>query len=116
MKRKIPNSPNNTEVLCVPWFPQQDQSYYCFPYSLWMVIQYYKNIFENEIIRKNTPDLNVEEIAKICKTNKFSGTRINEQLISDLRNNIPSLQFQLVRDTSFTQIQEIINELRKIRD
>ncbi len=111
MIRKIPASNNNeVEVLCVPWYPQQENSYYCLPYSLWMVLQFYKNIHNNDLIRKNIPDLDVEKIAKICKTDPRAGTRINEQLIVSLNKEIPALNFRLVNAYDFNQLKRIVVE------
>lgn len=109
MKRKIYNSNNdNAEVLCVPWYPQQEHSYYCFPYSLWMVIQFYKNVYTNNLIKKNTPNLDIEELARLCKTDPRAGTRINDQLVNSLNKAIPTLNFELVNAFDFKQLKKIV--------
>ena len=111
MIRKTFNS-NNQEVsvMCVPWFPQQDKNYCCFPYSLWMVLQYYKNVYKNKLINDSTPNLSINEIIKLCKTNKYTGTRITDQLINELNNKISSLKFELKKESSYEQIKEVIDK------
>ena len=109
MKRKISSSNNdNVAVLSVPWYPQQENSYGCFPYSLWMVIQFYKNVHINDLIKKNTPNLSVEELAKICKTDSRTGTRVNEHLVSTLNKTIPSLNFELVSACDFERLKRVV--------
>jgi len=70
VRKHITDDNEEVEVLCVPWFPQQEESFYCFPYSVWMVLEYFKNVYNNKIIKKKIPNMNVEEIAKICRTDK----------------------------------------------
>jgi len=109
-RKHITDDNKEVEVLCVPWFPQQEESSYCFPYSVWMVLEYFKNAYNNEIIKKKIPHMDVEEIAKICRTNKIQGTRINEDLIKALNKQIESLQFELKIEVKFKDIKKQIED------
>lgn len=75
-----------------------------------MVIQFYKNVYENELINKNTPNLDIEEIVKLCKTDQRAGTRINAQLVKTLNDNIKSLKFELVYSYDMKQLKEVISK------
>ncbi len=109
MIRQIPNSSNKqASVLCVPWYPQQEHSFYCFPYSLWMVLQFYKNVHDNPLIKQNTPNLDIGEIAKLCKTDARVGTRINEQLVKTLNDAAPALKFELVDSYDMKQLKKVV--------
>jgi len=52
--------------------------------------------------------LNIEEIAKICKTDPRTGTRINDQLIHTLNKEIPTLKFELVINSKFDQLKNVV--------
>jgi len=108
VRKHITDDNEEVEVLCVPWFPQQEESFYCFPYSVWMVLEYFKNVYNNKIIKKKIPNMNVEEIAKICRTDKSSGTRINDDLIRTLNDKVEPLHFELKIDTKFKDIKKHI--------
>lgn len=111
MTRKKYNSNNQeVEIIPVPWFPQQEKSYCCFPYSLWMVLQYYKSIYENKLINSNVPNLSIEETVKLCKTKPPVGTRVNEQLLKELNDKIPALKFELKKVASFQNVKQEIEQ------
>jgi predicted double-glycine peptidase len=70
-----------------------------------MVFEYFKNSYKGKLTGK-MPNLNVDEIASICRTDKNSGTRITEDLLKELEKTIGILKFKIVRDATFEEIDQ----------
>jgi hypothetical protein len=75
-----------------------------------MVLQFYRNVHENQLIRANTPNLDIEALATLCKTNAQTGTRVSAQLMIELSRKIPTLSFTLKTDASLADINRELRE------
>lgn len=96
-------------IVKAPYFPQTPTDGFCYVCSLKMVLSYFKNEHPSRFIRDNTPDLSMDEIKKITRTREGGGTR-EQNLIKDLESSIPNLKFEIVREGSFDDIEESLND------
>lgn len=110
MKRQIITEDNReTQVLRVPFYYQSNLDALCFVFSIKMCIEYFKNIYENDFIRRKTPNLDINEIRKLTHTDEFLGTRVDRQLMKELSRSIPSLSFSLIEEYSIERIRKNFN-------
>ena len=58
----------------MPYFPQLDNSVYCVPTSIKMIVEYYREYYGSGRYQSQIPDLSVEDIAGILKTRPNLGT------------------------------------------
>ncbi len=98
---------NPVEVIRVPYFPQSPTDNFCYVCSLKMVLAYFKNVYPDQLINSNTPELSFDEIKKITRTHE-GGTR-TETLIRDLQENISTLEFKIVKDGNYNMIKESLD-------
>lgn len=75
-----------------------------------MCIEYFKNIFENEIVRNNIPNLSVDDLKKLTHSSEFTGTRVDESLMVELSRNIPPLKFSLSDGCSIKTLIKYFNK------
>lgn len=107
MRRKILTEDNREiQVLRVPYYYQSNQDWLCFVFSLKMCLEYFKNIFDNELVKHNTPNLSIDDLKKLTHSGEFSGTRIDHSLMKELSREIPSLKFSLNEYCSINTLME----------
>lgn len=94
----------SVNVLRVPYFPQTPTDNYCYICCLKMILAYFRNFFNNEIVRQNTPELDIDKIISVTNTKKL-GTR-EENLIKNLDNEIKSLKFEKIENATFEIIEK----------
>lgn len=99
--RKIVLSPRGeeTEVSRVPFHFQGDRDYFCVPFSLMMATHYFVNVYNDPVVRKNTPNLSIEEMLRITKT-RHLGTIVDNGLMRRLNDEFQSLEFEIARGCS----------------
>ena len=103
---------SEVKVLRVAWFPQRIEDYMCLPYSLKMVLEYFIDVYPNVHVRRDTPNLKVDELVTISNTKKFLGFRgKDEKLIENLNTEIKTLKFQLM--TCEDGIEPLKNQYNK---
>ncbi len=107
MRRTMTVQGERVTVLKVPWFPQSDSDWKCFVCSLKMCLEYFKNEYNNDIIRQNTPNLDIETLMKITHTRKNTGTP-TEGICKKLEKAGLPFKFQL-KSSSFPEIEEKLN-------
>ena len=95
MKRIIELGKSQFEVLRVPWYSQNDADWLCVIYSLKMVMDFYKNIHDNPVIRNRTPNTNRDELIRITNAQYGFGTIVGPTLIKRLSEAYPSMLFEL---------------------
>ena len=106
MRRTMTVHGENVTILKVPWYPQSDLDWKCFVCSLKMCLEYFKNEYKNDIVRQNTPNLDIEDLMKITHTRKNTGTP-TEGLCKRLEKAGLPFKFQL-KKSSFSEIEEKI--------
>lgn len=105
MRRKIPDPMGNQiEVLKVPWFPQEYIEWTCLVNSIKMCLEYMKNTYNNRIIRKIVPNMDIDEILSITNTRWLVGTDIDSRLIKNLNSKIEGIIFSLEEDINMNKL------------
>ncbi len=84
------------EVLRVPFHFQSEKDYFCVPFSLMMATHYFVNVYIDSVVRRDTPNLSIEEMLKITKT-RDTGTIVDNGLMKRLNEKFPSLEFEIAR-------------------
>lgn len=107
-KRKITIQGESVTILKVPWYPQSETDWKCFVCSLKMCLEYFKNEYNNDIVRQNTPNLDIENIMDITHTRKNTGTP-TEGLCKKLEKSGLPFSFQL-KNSSFQEIEEKVSQ------
>jgi len=54
-----------------------------------MCLEYFKNVYENPVIRSNTPNFDLEEIMEMSHTRRFTGTTLDSTVIGRFERRIP---------------------------
>lgn len=83
------------DVLKVPWYPQQDIEWTCVVNSIKMCLEYMKNTYNNRIVQKIVPNMDIDEILSISNTRRFTGTDVDSRLIKNLNSKIEGIIFSL---------------------
>lgn len=109
MKRRIPIEGDVVDVLRVPYYSQSDMDAYCIPFSLKMCLTYFRDIYDNPVIKKQTPNFDVNEIVGITSAHRYNGTRISDDLMNKLSKNIPSIEFKL-KSIDYREIEKNLRD------
>jgi hypothetical protein len=109
MRRTLRLDGSDIEVLRVPFMYQAEKDFLCVPFSLLMCVIYFNNIYNNSVVRKNTPNMNIDDIIKITKTRNL-GTIVNTALINRLNSSINSLQFEFRKSCNTKDLEKKFNE------
>lgn len=111
MKRKVLLSPTEeADVLMVPWFPQHESDSYCFPASLKMCLDYFKNYYQSQVINENLENKTYQEVIDLCGSNRFTGTKINQDLINRLSNELKLIKFSLDENNTFNDLKKRLDK------
>mgnify|MGYP001052506999 CR=1 FL=1 len=111
MRRKILTNDNRAvEVLRIPYYYQSNSDWLCFVFSLKMCLEYFKNIYQNTVVRNNTPNLNIDNIKALTHSREFTGTRVDRSLMNELSREIPPIEFSLNEECS---IDTLIDNFKK---
>jgi len=70
-----------------------------------MSLDYFKNIYQNEVVRDKTPNLSVDELKQLTHSGEFTGTRVDNSLMKELSRKIPSLKFSLNEECSINYLK-----------
>lgn len=105
MRKTLRLDGSDIDVLRVPFSFQAEKDSLCIPFSLWMCLSYFNSIYENSIVRKNTPNFNLDEILKLTKT-KTLGTIVDTKLMNRLNQSINSLQFDFKTNCCITDLKK----------
>lgn len=105
-KRKIIQINNkNIEVLNVP-FPKEKQGnfWFCFPFSVKMVIDFYRMTEPN--LAEYIPSPSIEELIDHLKVNPYTGIKLTAKKISQLNELTKPLKFNLYENQEIEKLQE----------
>lgn len=91
MRRTIvlPDEGEAVEVLRVPWYWQAETEWTCFPHSMKMCLEYFKNIYSNQVINERTPNLDLDSIMSLSNCRRFTGTALDRTILQDFEKRIP---------------------------
>ncbi|MDP2767518.1 MAG: C39 family peptidase [Candidatus Methanoperedens sp.] len=110
MKRQIiTNDSRKVQILRVPYYYQSESDWLCFVFSLKMCLDYFKNIYQSDFIRSNTPNKSVDELRHLTHTGQFMGTRVDDSLVNELSREIPSIKFSLDEKCSINTLLDNFN-------
>lgn len=104
MRKTLRLDGSDIDVLRVPFIFQAEKDALCVPFSLWMCLSYFNGIYDNSVVRKNTPNFNLDDILKLTKT-KTLGTIVDTRLINRLNQSIGSLQFDFKLNCCITDLK-----------
>jgi hypothetical protein len=71
-----------------------------------MCLEYFKNVYKNVIVRRDTPNLDFAELVKITHTSYSNGTRDIEDGLRALSEKTKCLEFELINGGSFNVIKK----------
>lgn len=108
IEKEIEIEGQKIKILRVPWFSQSDSDWLCVVYSLKMVLDFYKNIYENPKIRQDAPNTSRDELISITNTQVGLGTTV-VSIISKLNKAFPTMGFEL-KTTSFRELEKCLKE------
>ncbi|WP_290597477.1 MULTISPECIES: papain-like cysteine protease family protein [unclassified Archaeoglobus] len=80
------------DCLRVPLYTQPDDEPLCFAYCVKMILDYFKNIYPDEKVRRTVNSLDIDEIAKILDI-KEDGWVMSEKRLQQLSEATASLEF-----------------------
>lgn len=109
MRRAIRISGQNVQVLKVPWYSQDDVEWTCFVCSLKMCLEYFKNVYENKVIREYTPNFTIEELMKLTNTRRYTGTALDRMMVKRFREIMP-FKTELRTDSSLADVDRKIQK------
>jgi len=97
-------------TLRVPYLSQTESDHMCLIYSLLMVFNYYRNVFEKESVRRIIPEASRDDLVSLTGAEYGLGITISQKLIADLNGTYPELNFSLEKNSSMSKIQKSIEE------
>jgi hypothetical protein len=105
MRRKILLGEKQIEVLQVPYYTQEQTETWCFPYSIKMCVEYFKEYYKYKVVRDKIKLLSTEEIAEILKSDRENGTRISNSILKQLEKETIMLNYNLQENKNFNTLE-----------
>lgn len=109
IEKEIVIEGQKVKILRVPWFSQSDSDWLCLVYSLKMVLDFYKNVYENPKIRQDAPNTSRDELISVTNTQVGLGTTIADHIINKLNQTFPTMGFEL-KATNYREIEKALKE------
>lgn len=110
VKRRISlGGGEEVEVLMVPWWPQHDLDKFCFPASLKMCLEYFKDYY-SDAMRENLRNLSYEEIKKLCSSDPMNGTTISSSICERLTSELKHIKISVSLGWSLERLHDRFNK------
>ncbi len=109
MRRPIQVRGHEVQVLKVPWYSQDDVEYTCFVCSLKMCLEFFHNVYENQVIRERTPSFSINRLMELTHTRRYTGTPLDPARIRRLGMHIP-FDVELEPDCSLSDIDKSLQK------
>ncbi len=75
-----------------------------------MVIEYFKSYYGNRVLQENIPDMPIDDIVELCKTDPYNGTRVDKDLVKEISNAIKYLKFEYRNGLDYSELKKETEE------
>lgn len=98
-----------TTILTVPYFSQRENDALCLPCSIRMVIEYYRDYYDNDVIKKHLPALDICQISRLVNADRYSGTRYTIDFLK-INDEISVLHFHHKFNVKYQEIKKRLDK------